>query len=92
MAANAGPISMPLSYKDFFPAVLKSGFFSTEHEALPATVHRASEWVSEAGVQVINVETVVLPNITSVEAASQVGIRTSGEMISRWHQIVRVWY
>jgi hypothetical protein len=24
--------------------------------------------------------------------ASQVGIRTSGEMSSHWYQIVRVWY
>lgn len=83
---------MPLSYKDFFPVVLKSGFFSTEHEALPATVARASGWVAEAGVQVINVETVVLPNIRSVQDASQVGIRTSGELSSHWYQVVRVWY
>ncbi len=85
-------IRMPLNYKDFFPVVLKSGFFSTEYEALPATVARARQWLGEAGVQVINVETVVLPNINSVEDASQVGIRTSGDMSSHWYQIVRVWY
>lgn len=83
---------MPLGYKDFFPTVLKSGFFAAEHEALPATVARANQWVSEAGLKVFNVETVVLPNIECVEDASQVGIRTSGKMNSRWYQIVRVWY
>ena len=83
---------MPLSYKDFFPAVLESGFFSTKHEALAATVVRASDWVSEAGVQVINVETVVLPNIKNVDDASQVETYTSGEMSSHWYQFVRVWY
>lgn len=83
---------MPLKYKDFFPVVLKSGFFSTEHEALQATVARADQWVAESGVRVINVETVVLPNIESVEDASKIGIRTSGERSSRWYQIVRVWY
>lgn len=83
---------MALNYKDFFPNVLNSGFFSTEHEALPATVARASDWVAQAGVQVINLETVLLPNIKSVEDASQTGIRTSGEMSSYWYQIVRVWY
>jgi hypothetical protein len=83
---------MLLNYHDFFPAVLKSGFFSTEHEDLPATVARAGQWVTESGVRVINVETVVLPNIHTVADASQVGIRTSGEMSSRWYQIVRVWY
>ncbi len=83
---------MLLHYKDFFPAVLKSGFFSTEYEALPATVARASQWACEFDIQVINVETVVLPNIESEENASQVGVRTSGDRSSYWYQIVRVWY
>ena len=83
---------MPLSYKDFFPAVLESGFFSTKHEALAATVVRASDWVSETGVRVLNVETVVLPNIDTVDDASQVGIHTSGDRSSLWYQVVRVWY
>ena len=60
---------MSLNYKDFFPTVLKSGFFSTTHEELPATVGRASKWIEAAGVCVINVETVVLPNIQGVEEA-----------------------
>jgi hypothetical protein len=85
-------ISMPLDYKDFFPTVLKSGFFSTTHEELPATVERASKWIQESGVHLVNVETVVLPNIHAVEEASQVGIRTSGEISSHWYQVVRVWY
>ena len=83
---------MHLDYKDFFPAVLKSGFFSTEHEALPATVARAREWITEAGVRVISVETVVLPNVESVEDASETGIVTIGQMSSHWYQVVRVWF
>ena len=83
---------MSIAYKDFFPTVLKSGFFSTEHEALPATVSRAGQWIRGAGVRVINVETVVLPNIKTAEEASNVGIRTSGELGSHWYQVVRVWY
>lgn len=83
---------MAIGYKDFLPAVLKSGLFSTEHETLPLAVARANEWIRESGVTVINVETVVLPNVREVEDASQVGIRTSGELSSYWFQIVRVWY
>ena len=83
---------MSLNYKDFFPEVLKSGFFSTEHEALPSTVARANAWVRDTGIRIINIETVVLPNIRSEEDASRVGIRTSGEMGSHWYQVVRVWY
>jgi len=30
--------------------------------------------------------------VTKVEEASQVGLRTSGEIGSYWYQVVRVWY
>lgn len=83
---------MHLNYKDFFPEITKSGFFSTEHEALPDTVARASDWIGESGAKVVNVETVVLPNIRNAEDASRIGIRTSGDMSSNWYQVVRVWY
>jgi hypothetical protein len=83
---------MFLNFKDFFPVVMKSGFFSKEYESLSTTVARANQWVTESGVRVINVETVVLPNIASEEDSSRVGIRTSGEMSSHWYQVVRVWF
>jgi len=83
---------MIIGYKDFLPAVLKSGFFSTAHESLQVAVVRANEWIAAAGVKVIGVETIVLPNLAEVDDASQVGIRTSGELSSYWYQVVRVWY
>ncbi len=83
---------MPIGYKDFFPEVLKRGLFSTEQETVSATVDRANAWIAEAGVRVINVETVVLPNVENAEDASEVGIRTSGELSSYWYQVVRVWF
>jgi hypothetical protein len=72
--------------------VLKREFLYTEYEALPATVARANQWVSEAGLKVFNVETVVLPNIYLAQDASKTRLRTSGNLDSNWHQIVRVWY
>jgi hypothetical protein len=83
---------MLIGYKDFFPVLLKSGFFSNEHETIAATVSRANEWIAQANVRVINVETVVLPNVKNAEETSKVGIRTSGEMSSYWYQVVRVWF
>ena len=83
---------MSLSYKDFFPAVLKSGLFSTQHEAFSETVARADKWLEDSGVSLVNVETVVLPNVDCEKDASKEAIRTSGEMSSYWYQIVRVWY
>lgn len=81
-----------IAYRDFFPEILQSGFFSDEHETLPTTVARANEWIARSDIAVINVETVVLPNIGRVEDASEVGIRTSGDFNSYWYQVVRVWY
>jgi hypothetical protein len=46
----------------------------------------------ESGVRVINVETVVLPNIAGVDDASKIEIRTSGEISSYWYQVIRIWH
>jgi hypothetical protein len=83
---------MGIGYRDFFPTVVRSGFLSREYEELTATVARANEWVSSAEVRVINVETVVLPNIANAEDTEKAGSRTSGEVSSFWFQVVRVWY
>lgn len=83
---------MAIGYRDFLPAMLESGFFANEHETLPAALARANEWITASGVRVFNVETVVLPNLSQVDQASLVGIRTSGKMSSYWFQVVRVWY
>lgn len=71
---------MAIGYQDFRPEILKSGIFSTQYETLAATVARANKWIAESGVRVLNMETVVLPNIQSGEDASRVGIRTSGKI------------
>ena len=83
---------MAIAFKDFFPAVLKRGFLSSEYELFPAVVQQANEWIATSGVQVLNVETLVLPNVSDEDEAQQTNIRTSGEMSSYWRQILRVWY
>jgi len=83
---------MAIAFKDFVPAVIKSGFLSSEYELFPAVVQRANEWIATSGVQVLNVETLVLPNVSDEDEAQQTNIRTSGEMSSYWRQILRVWY
>ncbi len=57
-------------------------------------VAAARAWVEQNEVEVINVETVVLPNIyrSGEEGTSDPELRTSGDMHSRWYQFVRVWY
>lgn len=68
-----------ITFKDFVPE---------EHEQFDAIVERVNGWVHDNGVRVINLETVVLPNIE----------RTSDTEIYQdpndtyWYQFIRLWY
>jgi len=83
---------MAIAFIDFFPQVTRSGFLSNDYESFQQVVDRANEWMASSGVQILNVETLVLPNVGSETEAMQTNIRTSGEMSSYWRQILRVWY
>jgi hypothetical protein len=83
---------MPIAFQDFAPAVTEKGFFNDTYEPLSATVARANAWIIAGGHRVVNVETVLLPNLRGDDTSETVRLRTSGEMGSEWHQIVRVWY
>jgi hypothetical protein len=83
---------MAIAFKDFFPTVLRAGFLSSDYEPFSAVVNRANAWIATSGVQVLNVETLVLPNISDEAETQQTNIRTSGEMSSYWRQVLRVWY
>ena len=43
-------------------------------------------------LDIVTVETVVLPNLWDEEGSEDPEITTSGDMMSTWHQFVRVWY
>lgn len=87
---------MSIQAKDFVPAKTKGGLFKsgtiqTFNEVLAA----ANAWIaSNPQVEVINVETVVLPNIheSDEEGSMDTELYTGGEIASRWYQLVRVWY
>jgi hypothetical protein len=83
---------MAIAFKDFFPTVLRKGVLSSDYEPFSAVVDRANRWIATSGVQVLNVETLVLPNVGSEVETQQTNIRTSGEMSSYWRQVLRVWY
>ena len=85
-----------IGYRDFLPRQLKApGFFKTaEYENFNAAVTAANDWLQRSGLQVINIETVVLPNLYNPgeEGSGDAQLRTSGEMSSHWYQFLRVWY
>jgi len=87
---------MPIAFKDFAPEVTKhAGIFSpATYEQLQQTVDRANAWIKAEAVSLMNIETVVLPNIhsPSEEGTTDPDVRTSGDFASHWHQFIRVWY
>jgi hypothetical protein len=83
-----------IGFEDFAPRLLKSGFFSREFESFEAALAGANEWIDSSGVDVVNIETVVLPQIWSKGegGTTDVDLRVNGEWTTTWHQFIRVWY
>jgi hypothetical protein len=84
--------AVTIAHKDFTPEVTRDGFFSRDMEPLSDCLRRANDWIADANPRIVNVETVVLPNMHAEEGSEDPDISTSGEMHSSWHQFIRVWY
>jgi hypothetical protein len=85
-----------IRFHDFVPQMLAPpGWFKEgDYESLEEAVAAANTWIAEDNIRIINVETVVLPNIWSrfEEGPTDTALSTSGDSPSRWHQFVRCWY
>lgn len=85
-----------IQFKDFVPEMTAEPAFlkEAEHESFDKAVVAANQWIHDNKIKVINIETVVLPNIWSrwEEGSTDTSLGTSGESPSRWHQFLRVWY
>jgi hypothetical protein len=89
-----------IAFRDFVPRQLRGprfGFSPTavqgEYDTFDAAVAAANEWRSRESIRVINVETVVLPNIwEGGEAGSTDPALGTLARAPVWHQFVRVWY
>jgi hypothetical protein len=82
---------MTLQYKDFSPPAVEHKVFSTEYESFSEVVALANEWIRDSGVTVLNVETVVLPNLQEAKNTAQV-MKTTGQSGCYLFQVLRVWY
>jgi hypothetical protein len=85
-----------IEFRDFVPKMVSEAAFfkAAEYESFAAAVTAANQWIRDERVKVINIETVVLPNIWSrwEEGSTDTSLGTSGEAPSHWHQFVRVWF
>ena len=85
-----------IGYRDFAPrqtsppGLLARG----EYDSFDAAVAAANQWIAQERAEVVSIETVVLPNIWSrhEEGTADPSVGTIGNVMSTWHQFVRVWY
>ncbi len=85
---------MKIEVKDFVPEKAKGSFFkSGKIQGFDEVMEQANKWVSEnADLKIINVETVVLPNIHDEDGSFDTELFTGGETHSQWYQLIRIWY
>ncbi len=84
-----------IAYRDFVPKMTAPAALlrAAQYETFDAAVAAAQQWVAQGGVRVINVETVVLPNIWNPrEEGTRDAALGMGDLGGSWHQFVRVWY
>lgn len=86
-----------IHYRDFAPHLIKRGILHSDaYENFDAAVAAANAWIAEAKVDLMTVETVVLPNISPDQSEGTIDGRVETEQamtsINEWYQFLRVWY
>ena len=94
--SSAGDALGALQFRDFVPQMLSNfGLFKVaEYESFEAAVQAANQWLQDSPIELVQLETVVLPNIWSKyeEGTTDGSLGTSTSATSHWHQFLRVWY
>lgn len=81
-------------FRDFVPSRSRGGGLLSRprYETLRAVVAEARRWAAREGVEVINIETLMLPDLWEQDGGSErPALRQVGERVT-WNQCVRVWY
>ncbi len=81
--------------KDFVPEKKKGGIFkSGSIQHFDEVLQELDEWLATEKKEIINIETVLLPNIhdSEEEGSQDTELWTGGESASKWYQLFRVWY
>lgn len=86
------PPRMAITFKDFFPNPVEGEPLEPDYmyHAYLAAAQQATEWVEEKDVQVVNIETLTLPNFFHPQTKA----KASGANLlpHAVFQFVRVWY
>ena len=83
-----------VNYKDFLPQETPRGgiFGGVNYSDLDSCVAAMNLWLKQESVNVIQVETVTLPNIHSIaeEGSTDTELHSSSHTV--WYQFIRLWY
>ena len=78
-------------FKDFAPQVVKKSLFKLDCESLEEALDAANAWIRDHNIEVLNIETVVLPNMWRRGGTTDTAYNSS-ESGLYWLQFLRVWY
>jgi len=84
-----------IKHIDFEPKVLKKGglFKSEQVATFKELVDELNSWLGQNEATVINIETVLLPNIHDEDEEGSEDTRLgTGRETAQWYQVVRLWY
>jgi hypothetical protein len=87
-----------LAFRDFSPRNLKPPTWSRglgEWESLPEAIAAANEWLRTEDIDLINIETVVMPfhgGITELDLTKSPASFINGQHWYVFRQFIRVWY
>jgi hypothetical protein len=86
-----------IAYRDFAPRQIRRGFLTdaltgAQYETFDAALAAANAWIAQEAVTVLQLETVVLPNLWAAgeEGPADAALTTYASI--SWHQFLRVWY
>ena len=81
-----------IKFRDFSPPVKELGLLGRPRLApFERAVESANGWIEAFHIDVVNIETVLLPNAWNDTATAEAELEETAEE-TRWYQIVRVWY
>lgn len=83
-----------IKYRDFLPQERPRGglFGGVDFSDFDTCVAAMNTWLAESSVDVIRIETVVLPNIHSVEEEGTTDTELHASAHTMWYQFLRLWY
>lgn len=86
-----------IAFRDFLPPtqVERSAWKGDSFAAAPLSqiIPTINAWIASEGIDVVNIETVVLPSLFSPqEDGTTDDSHLRAYNVTDWHQVVRVWY